>query len=454
MMENIMTKTLKLIVPCLCISLFFIFLCPLSSMAKSKEKLPFAAVRALTKAQILMQKKDVAGAAKVLETFRSKAPKGFKPGDPDPKGYQHYQINFALGNCYLELNKINKAVLSYEAALKTKPDSSYAWLNLAKCYYDTKRYKKAGTGFLKGYEFSEKKDPSFLYFSAVSFMAGGDNKKSIKILERLVSLHNEQIKLEWKELIAQVYLACNQPVKALPWIEEICKEAKGKKKKQWQEMLLHQYLALNMKKKALMFADKLTREDPLEPKWWKGLFRIYLSENRYKEALTPLTIYTYMTSPSRDEQKLLADINMAVGIPCRAAPIYEKILKSNAKKGTDLIDRLIQAYINCHNTPMAIKTIDRAVIKYPGTKTHKFLVLKGQLLMQQEKYKDAFKAFEMAAKAGGNRGKSYMMAAYAALNLEDYQKAKKALQKAGKYPKQRRKAKELLTNLQAVSINK
>ena len=449
-----MTKTPKLSVPCLCISLFLMFFCPPASMAKSKEKLPFAAGSALMKAQILMQKKDVAGAAKVLETFRSRAPKELKPGDPDPKGYQHYQVNFALGNCYLELKKINKAVLCYEAALKTKPDFSYVWLNLAKCYYDTKRYKKAGTGFLKGYEFSEKKNPSFLYFSAVSFMAGGDNKKSIKILERLVSLHNEQIKLEWKELIARVYLACNQPVKALPWIEKICKEAKENKKKQWQEMLLRQYLVLNMKKKALMFADKLTREDPLEPKWWKGLVNIYLSENRYKEALTPLTIYTCITSPSRDEQKLLADINMAVGIPSRAAPIYENILNSNAKKDADLIDRLIQAYINCHNSQMAIKTINRAIINYPGTRTYKRLILKGQLLMEEEKYKDAFKAFEMAAKAGGNRGKSYMMAAYAALNLEDYQKAKKALQKAKKYPGQRRKAKELLTNLQAVSINK
>ncbi len=244
-------------------------------------RIPHAANIALFKAHKLLEKKDPAGALNILECFQAKQPKGMKPGDADPRGYQHYYINFTLGNCCLELanssklpaqgkkgnsytiksNYIQKAIAYYKASITVKPNFSSAWLNLAKSYYDIENYNKAGGCFLRSFETSKEKRPETLYYGAVSFMAAEENKRSLEIFEQLISLYKDEIKLEWKEMLAQLYLACDLPLKALPHIEELAEKLPGKKRKQWQEILLYQYMALEMKSKAMAYAKRLTKED-------------------------------------------------------------------------------------------------------------------------------------------------------------------------------------------------
>ena len=56
-------------------------------------------------------------------------------------------------------------------------------------------------------------------------------------------------------------------------------------------------------------------------------------------------------------------------------------------------------------------------------------MLKGRLLFNQEKEREAIKVFKSAAKSGKNKGMAYMMDAYACLNLEDSIEARKFTEK-------------------------
>ena len=449
-------------------AILFLFTPLLVYAGEKSPRIPHAANMALFKAHKLLIKKDPAGALNILESFQTKQPKGMKPGDADPRGYQHYYINFTLGNCCLELadssklpaqgekensctiksNYIQKAVSHYKASITVKPNFSPAWLNLAKSYYDLEDYKKAGGCFLRSFETSEEKRPETLYYGAVSFMAADENKKSLEIFEQLISLYKDEIKLEWKETLAQLYLSCDLPLKALPYIEELAEKLSTKKKKQWQEILLYQYITLGMKSKAMAYAKRLTKEDPVEPKWWKGLAHIYFSEERYKDALVPFTICSYFAFLSDQEKKLLADLNLSLGIPVQAMRYYEDLLAK--KEDSDIYKRLIHAYLSLHKPEKAIETIEMA-LKYSSQEGLR--MLKGWILYENERYKEAMQAFENAAKQMSDPGQAWLMTGYAAWNSNDLSKARKAFAKALKYPKQKNKARESLRRVERIMVN-
>jgi len=418
------------------------------ALAESVTRPPVPAMLALSKAQNLLQKDDVTGAIMVLSSFQSKAPKIWKPGHRDSKGYHHPSVNLVLGNCFLQIKDYKKAISFYREALMCAPDYLQPRLNLANCYYNIKQYDKSGNEFLLGYKISKDKDPSLLYYAGLSYLSGTDNKKALEVLERLISIPELVLRLEWKEAVAHAYLLCDLPSRAIYWMEQIVGEAHGKRKKQWQESLLHQYINLGMKKKALKYARELIRDDPVEPKWWKGLAHIFLLDNRYKEALTPLIIYSYIICPSEDEKKLIADLHMAVGIPIKAALIYKEL--ASVKKTHDIFEKLAYAYIQSYSIPEAVKAVDNAIKNCQADKAGKLWMLKGRLLLNQEKEREAIKAFKSAAKNEKDKGMAYMMAAYACLNLEDYIEARKYLVIAGKYPKQKEKARSMLKRLKGI----
>lgn len=404
----------------------------------------------------------------VLESFQAKQPKGMKPGDSDPRGYQHYYINFTLGNCCLELadsstvpahkekgesytiklNYIQKAIAYYRTSITVKPDFSPAWLNLAKSCYDLENYNEAGNCFLRGFETSEEKRPEILYYGAVSFMAAEKSKRSLEIFEQLIFLYKNEIKLEWKEMLVRLYLSCDLPLKALPHIEELAEKLPGEKRKQWQEILLYQYIALGMKSKAIAYAKRLTKEDPIEPKWWKGLAHIYFSEERYKDALVPFTICSYFAPLSDQEKKLLADLNLSLGIPVQAMRYYEDLLAK--KEDSDIYKLLIHAYLSLHKPERAIETIEMA-LKYSPVEG--LWMLKGRILYENERYKEAMRAFEKAATQMSDPGQAWLMTGYAAWNSNDLSKARQAFTKALECPKQKDKARESLRRVERIMVN-
>ena len=404
--------------------------------------IPLSARMVLFKAQKLMGENKFTEAAQVLEKFQEKSRK-LKPGEPDTKGYQHYLVDFTLGNCYLMTRNYSEADTHFRAAVTANPDFNAGWMNLAKCCYDMKAYAKAGRAFLKGYETDPEKNPETLYYGAVCFMTAGNSQKALRLFQRLLRKHPAGIKLEWKESFAQAYLACDQPREALPFIEELSEKTQGKKRKQWQEIRLHLYLALGMKKKAFAYINRLIREYPLEPKWWKGLAHLYLRENRYRPALTALTIKGFISPLTVQEKRIVADLNMALDIPVQGVKFYEKI--AGEKIEPDLACRIAHGYMRLHRTEDALKWVEKGLQK---EKNHlRLMLLKGDLLYELDRYREAAEAFETAARGRKKPGRSWLMAGYAAWNAGDVEKSLRAFKHAVKYPKQKKSARKALRQL-------
>lgn len=417
-------------------------LVPAISHGGQADDIPLAVRMVIFKAQNLMEKNRYTDAARVLEAFQEKG-KTVKPDDADSKGCRHYLINFNLGNCFLMTKKYAAAETRYRAAVVSKPDFHTGWMNLAKCCYDMNAHAKAGHAFLKGYETASDKNPETLYYAAVCFMTAGDNQKALGVFRKLLTAHPAAIKLEWKESLVQAYLACDQPRKALPFIEELSEKTEGKKRKQWQEIRLHTYLSLNMKTKALQYVNRLIREYPMEARWWKGLAHLHLKENRYKPALVALTVKGFLEPLTIQENRIIADLNMSMNVPLQAVRFYERI--AGKKPGPDMAYRIAQCYIRLHRPEEALKYADRGLMK---DKRHKHLLLmKGNLLYELERYPEAAAAFETAARKKANPGRAWLMAGYAAWNAKDLRATRRAFKNAAGHSRQKKAALRALRQL-------
>jgi tetratricopeptide (TPR) repeat protein len=426
-------------------TLILCILIPHQGRAMQTDDIPLPARRALIKANRFIEKKEISSAIKVLEAFQQKGGEDLNPAKPDTYGYNHHLVNFTLGNCYLMKNQPSQAIPYYQAAVNAKADFSPAWFNLAKCHSELNHYAQAGTCFLEGYDSTEEKKSEILYYSAVSFLIGGNCDKAIEIFRRLLSSHGDTIKLEWKENLVQAYINCDQHRQALPFIEELAEKMSGPKRQQWQDILLHEYLHLNMKRRALEYAEQLTREHPLESKWWKALAHIHLTANIYEKALVALTVYSHLIPLTNEEKKLMAELASTLGVPIQAVRFYEEILLE--KMDPEIVKKIAESYLRLHKPEDALAWVEKGL---QNASEESLLILKGNLLYEIKNYRAAMNVFQSIPK-GQNSGQALLMLGYSAWQAGDLEEARHAFKKASNYKKQEKTALRLLSRLEKMS---
>ena len=364
------------------------FLCSTSAFAQSSPKnkqdtLPHEAGKCFRKAQTLIQQGKLHDAIKVMESFQKKG-KGASPEDLQKNGYDHYYLDYMLGNTWMMLaeadgnkkggstSRERRAAGYYAQALKKKSDLAPAWLNLANCLYTLGEMAEAAEAFIKGYDFSpesEKRAEQLYYGSICYFQAGGkkNQKKAYETFKKLIKRHPEKISLAWTESYVNILLAIDYKKTALPHIETLARKYQGEKKSQWQEILLYHYLNMKMEKKALAFARELTQADPTEAKWWKVRCHIHLDQGNLVQGLKGLLIYSFLTPLKKDEAKLLADLYLSVGIPAEAVDRYEKMLKSAFDQ--EVASRMVNGCQVSAQPKKAIAWIDRMIEATPNDAT-------------------------------------------------------------------------------------
>jgi len=432
--------------------LLILFFIPALGIASEKENatsLPLTAQLVLAKVHPMIEAKEYQRAIETLRVFQARGGPAFDPDEKDPKGYHHAEIEFCLGNCYLMSDQYAAAAAAYQHALARDASHTYAWLNLANAHYEMNHHADAGRCFGKAYETSTEKKPEYLYYSAVVYLMAEDYRQSIDVFDQLFALHPDSIKPEWKEHIVHALIAADQPRRALPFIRELVQIYNGDKQIQWQEILLHQYMQLDMQRDALNLAHTLTRQTPTLAKWWKALTHIQLNAEHYEDALMALTVYSFLTPLSMDEKKLLADLNLQLNIPVKAAPLYKSCLKEKPDKR--MLQQLAVAYRQLGKPEIALAAIDAVE---PDSEDADIILLKGELHYSLEQFEQAVEAYKKAARNNGRHvGRAWLMAGYAAWQLNDIASSKDAFTKAAKYRQQLEAANKALKQLAMLSVN-
>lgn len=401
-----------------------------SSAVWGMDDVPVSVSRAVNRAVELLEAGRIDDALKHLETAAQ-------------KGGTHYLIDFAMGNCHMQAERYESAGDAYRRAVKKSPAYAPAWFNWAKSRYELGDYSPAGEMFLKAYELSEKKDPNTLYYAVISLMRSDMAKRALPLIERLLADHAGDIQPEWEIAQVHILLELGKNPEALPIIAHLAQTLDPPQNRQWRETLLYQYMSLGMNEKALSYAETLIREEPMEPKWWKGLAHLNLSLDRREKALVALTIYCHLTAPTREEKRLLADLSAAVDIPAGSVEILKDLLSE--KWETDVVIALARNYLSLHQSKTALAWLERGLSK--DSDDPDLLMLKGNVLFSQKNYSDAAEVFRELTRIDGESGRGWLMLGYAAWHMDDVATAVKAMEQARKDPNQRRQAEEALKRL-------
>lgn len=374
---------------------------------EANNDLPNAAKAVLAKAGKLMNDKEYAKAITLLVDFQAQ---GGKAEEAESKGCLHAEIDAALGTCYLFDNTFQQAARALELALQKDPRLLSARLNLAKAAYELHDYPKAAECFTKAYETAPEKNPEHLYFAAVASLLAKQNRRSIVLFEQLLSSHRDKFRPEWRENLVYALLGAGENRRALPHIKELAETNRDAKQVQWQEILLHQYLQLEMEKEALSLVDQLTAHTPTEPKWWRAMVHLHLQHNRYQPALTALLITGWLEPLSELELRLAADLYLQLGVPRKAGPLYETIVKD--KNNPQLLTNLVIALQQSGQAEQALAVLEKFA---PGALSPELTMQKADLLYGLGRYKDAALLYRKTADTGTGkqRDRALQMAEYA-----------------------------------------
>jgi tetratricopeptide (TPR) repeat protein len=417
--------------------LFCVFCLPVDASEKNqKEDMPFALRVVLNDAYKHFDNQEYKKAIETLDKFRVE----------NKSGSDHYLIDFSLGNAWLYMNNPSKAISYYESANFKNKDFSAAWLNLARCRYDLSQFGKAAEAFEKGYETSLPKEGEILYYAAASYFTANNASKSIEVMELLFGNHPDDIKIEWKETLVHAYLAVENSEKALALMEELVNHFTGEKKIQWQEAILYQYLSMNMQKKALRLAGQLTETYPLEPKWWKALAHIHLSEDLYQAALAALIIYGYLQPYNGKEKKLMAELSLMAGIPAKAVSYYESLHAQTSE--SNIIVKIVQSYQMMNQPQQALKWAEKGLMQ---TKSSELMMQKATLLYELRRFDKSMQAFESIVKEkNGDIGLAWLMIGFAAAQSDDLNKAMVAFENASQFERHQKTALSQLEQIKKV----
>lgn len=397
-----------LLQPCLRVFLLLIFFAciilfwpPLTGAAGTSVELPGAARVVLAKAGSLINEKNYKEAAKLIVTFQRQ--------ENSDRGCFAAEVYHVLGICYLLDNKPNLAITALDKAIASDPKHLPARLNRAKAGYETGQYRDAAEHFYAAYELAENKEPEHLYFAAVAYLLAKDHRKSIALFERLLQTNPDNFRLEWRENLVHALLEVKEEKLALPHIVILAETCQGDKQTQWWEILLNEYLQLDMHGEALALARKLTREYPAEAKWWRGLAHIHLFRNQYQPALSAMIILGYLVPLNAQEQRLVADLYLQLGVPGQAVATYQRLLRE--KSSPQLLQNVVVAFQQLGELEAAVTAIDT----FGGdTLSPELLMQKGDLLYRLGKFAAAAEMYsQVAALDSKDKKRAVQMVQYA-----------------------------------------
>ena len=398
----------------------------------------------------MLEKQEYAKAVELILRLQAKSP--IPDGSAMARSsYHHPEMYFVLGNCYLLQNQYANAIAAYRAALSGAPRHSYGWLNLAKAHYELKHYHEAGDCFAKGYEAADGKNAETLYYSAASLLMGEEYQAAINSFARLQCEHPGDFKLEWKEYYVHALLVADRSSEAIPIITELIECYEGEKRLQWQEILLNQYMQQKDDRRALAYATQLTEESPQVANWWKARTHIELDANHYERALATLVIYGFLAPLDEEEKKLLADLYLQVGIPAKAVPVYADYMQQ--KTDGEILYRLALAYDQLGEPGKSLQTLKDYANHTESEPDYDLYMLQGEISYRLKKFKEASISFSKAAKCPESRsGQAWLLAGYAALQMEDFSQCREAFKRAAGFEKERKAALKALQQLNQAAM--
>lgn len=323
----------------------------------------------------------------------------------------HVFIPYTLAGYELDSNHLSRAAKLYQKTLDICPEFAAAWQNLGKVSFDLKEYATAAKAFETVWILGNKTEYIYRYHAAI---AHAQNKTKKKALEHLFFLTDGKV---------------------------------GTPDKNWVKLMAHLCMEEKQSPKALTIIEKLLKKDNPEPYLFKLATSLFLETNQYTKAAKALAAYSMMKPLTSSEQKLMADLYYNIGIPYKAAYLYEKTLNGNIEK--DICEKAATAWYEAFEFDTALALIDDSLKTYPDS--HVLWRLKAWISYEKSNFHQAGLLFSKASQLKRTDHQSLFMMGFSEFKAGEYKKASNTLKKAASKQQYKKQAKQLLAQIKSIS---
>ncbi|NDV26016.1 tetratricopeptide repeat protein [Desulfovibrio sp. JC010] len=362
------------------------------------KNFPPQARHAMIKAQSDLKEGNMQGAERTLSeyirTTKEKVPA---------------EVFIMLGGSRHDSGNKKGALAAFLEGYTLCPGNQSLCRNSAVLLYEQKKYEQAARMFENTYELAKPKDPQMLYHAGAAYYEGEKYRQSARILARLLAeTQNPQ--------------------------------------KDWIKLAVHSYLLSGQQKKALRCLKKLLKKHPETPEYWKMLAKVEMDRKKYVDAAAALEMGYSFSSPTKQENRQLAQLYRYINAPLKAADILNGLYGKNPTNKQ--IQELVSLYSCAGKPQQALKLVDQALKNNPQQKSSlQLLMTKGKLLYQQRKFNAARRAFSLYLKQNPKDSEARLYRGFCFWELKQWQLSRNDFQKLTHIKKYKARAKRALTAL-------
>jgi tetratricopeptide (TPR) repeat protein len=359
----------------------------------------------LYEAQQFLEEKDFAGAGEVLDAFIN-----------ERKGDVHYLVTFFLANALARQDKKSEALGLYKKASEQYGGDYAVWINMSWTSFELKHYEEAARYMVKAYEVKKDKDPDLLFQASQCLLMGNMREKALLLLER------------------------------------ICSADSGRPKEKWLEVLASVQLELGQTRKAEATLRGLLRKDATKPERWKMVAHVDMERKDYKRAAAAYKMYSTLQEDSgkigREDLLLLGDLYRLAGVPLKAAQQYERALSWKSTSDAADYEKSSAMYLEAHRPEKAIQLLRKGLEEIPTACLWSML---GSIFYNQERFKEAYEAFEQSFQSSPDDGRAALFMGYCALQMAKTDAAARAFNTAARFDEQRVAALKALKEIAVIA---
>ncbi len=286
----------------------------------------------------------------------------------------------------------------------------------------------------------EKPQLSMMYNLGQIYIADNQFQKGISLLETWFSKTDEIPSSQAHMLIATAYAEIKRYAKAIPHVKSAIKKSK-KPQEAWYQLLLAMYYELKQYNNAVPVLETLIQLSPDKKQYWTQLSSTYINlQNNVKALATMELAYKKGLYTEGKEYINLSNMYMFQDIPYKAAEVlaagFERGIIEDNFKNREL---LANSWTHARETKKAIVALQHAAGLAPNGDVY---VRLGQQYVSMEEWKSAKKALSNGLAKGGvkNVGAALLLLGLCNYQLQDYDSARQAFNKAKKYGKYRKQA--------------
>ena len=393
-----------------------------SSSNKNGEHLQITPEEVYQQVEALVANADYSTAQKLAKKYLNQNP-------------SHYDLRRLLVKIYVTNKKEYEAISNLLALIKVFPDDLALYSQIADLYRDTRQTKKA----VHYYSYILSKDKYDLHAMKALALIYYNNKQkdsALKLYRQLVSLvDNENEKLEYYEILGNLYSSMNQYEKAISVYKKVLD--KDSANIEVIKDMRRIYLKLKDTDNVLYYSRLLINLEPDNYKYYEEIIDLLFHLHMYEDAIN--YAQKAMNLPNADVYTLknyIAKIYIYIGKIDESIELISETIKQDP---TNLLlsQTLAMAYCMNKNFDMAKKVCQDAIdvalpsdIKIIHNNLSSILTEEAVYLLNSGKTKQAFDKFTEAMQYNNENPEIYYKLALANNSIKNYAEAIKQCKRA------------------------